>query len=307
MDYQKLVVDVHDDVYAYRGQGTVTSYIPALASADPSKVGIALALADGSMFSAGDAYTSFSVQSISSVFALPLTLNTVKGSLWNHVGREPAGVPLSSLAQLQLEHGKPRNPLINSGALVMSDQFIGRRDAKDAANEFVDFMRTVSGDESIGVDEELAISESRAGALNRSIAYYLRACGNLNNSVEDILWLYYRQCSVTMNCRQLASALLFLAFDGKDPRSDSEVTVSSHARRTNALMLAAGHYDASGEFAFRVGLPGKSSASGGVVAVIPGIGAVCAWSPGLDSGGCSLVGTLLLERLVKRTGWSIFS
>jgi glutaminase len=306
VDYEVLLEQVLGDVSPYRGQGTVASYVPALAKADVRHAGIALMLGDGSVFSTGDAETPFSVQSISYVIALPLVLNHVKSALWNHVGREPAGVPLSSLAQLQLERGKPRNPLMNAGALVACDQFIGHRGVEAAADEFLDFVHLASGDQTIGIDESLAMSESRAGNLNRGIAYYLSAVGNLSNPVEDVLSLYYRQCSVVMTCRQLAATLLFLAFDGTDPRTSTEITTPSRARRTNALMLTAGHYDSSGEFAFRVGLPGKSSVSGAVVAVIPGVGVACAWSPGLNSGGCSLVGSLMLERLADRTGWSVF-
>ena len=150
------------------------------------------------------------------------------------------------------------------------------------------------------------MSESRAGAFNRSLAHFIAAFDNLSHPVDDVLSVYYRQCSVAMSCRQLAQAALFLAFDGVDPVSGDAVTIPSRSRRINALMLTCGHYDNSGDFAFRVGLPGKSAVSGGILAVIPGQGAACAWSPGLNAAGTSLAGAMALERLAERTGWSVF-
>jgi glutaminase len=306
MDYQSLVNDVLGDVSAYRGQGTVAPHIPALAKADPTKLGIALALADGSVFVAGDADQDFSIQSISFVFALPIALRHLTSSLWNYVGREPSGLPVNSIVQLELEKGHPRNPLINAGAIVVCDRLMGTRGADQAAEEFCDFLSERCRTPGLSIDESLAMSDSQAGAFNRSIANLLAYFGNLDNPVDEVLSLYYRQCSVAMNCRQLAQASLFLAFDGTDPRTGDVVVIPSRARRINALMMTSGHYDSSGDFAFRVGLPGKSSASGGIIAVVPRTGAICVWSPGLNASGISLVGALVLERLVERTGWSVF-
>jgi glutaminase len=307
MDYQALVDEVMSDVSAYRGQGKVASYIPALAQADPKKLGLALVLEDGSSFAAGDADEAFSIQSISYVFALCLALHHVKASLWNHVGREPAGAPGNSVLQLELEKGRPRNPMTSAGALVVCDQLIGAAGGADAAvGDLVGFLRERCGDDKVAIDESLAMSESRAGSFNRSLAHFIAAFGNLKAPVEEVLSAYYRQCSVAMTCRQLARAALFLAFDGTDPSTGDAVTIASRSRRINALMLTSGHYDNSGDFAFRVGLPGKSAMSGGVLAIIPGVGAACAWSPGLNAAGTSLAGAMALERLAERTGWSIF-
>jgi glutaminase len=307
MDYQSLVDEVLADVSAYKGQGNVASYIPALAQADPNKLGLALVLEDGSSFAAGDADEPFSIQSISYVFSLCLALQHVKASLWNHVGREPAGSAVNSILQLEMEKGRPRNPMTSAGALVVCDQLVKAAGGADSAvGELVGFLRERCGSETVAIDESLAMSESRAGAFNRSLAHFIAAFGNLSNPVEAVLSAYYRQCSVAMSCRQLAQAALFLAFDGVDPRTGDAVTIASRSRRINALMLTSGHYDNSGDFAFRVGLPGKSAMSGGLLAIIPGHGAACAWSPGLNSAGTSLAGAMALERLAERTGWSIF-
>jgi glutaminase len=306
MSFQSVLDEVLSDVSAYVGQGKVASYIPALARVDPRKFGIAVVLEDGSSYVAGDADEAFSIQSISYVFTLSLALHHLKSALWNHVGREPSGSPINSIIQLEVEKGHPRNPLISAGSMVVCDQLIGRRGADVAIDELLGFLRDRAGDGVVAIDETLAMSESKAGALNRSLANFVAAFGNIKNPVEEVLSFYYRQCSIAMTCRQLARAALYLAFDGLDPTSGDAVTTPSRSRRINALMLTCGHYDNSGDFAFRVGLPGKSSVSGGILAVAPGHGAICVWAPGLNAAGTSLAGAMALERLVEKTGWSIF-
>jgi glutaminase len=306
MDIQQLVRDVLKDADVYRGHGEVASYIPALAAVDPRKLGIAIATEDGQVYGAGDADEPFSIQSISKVFTLNLALDHVGAALWNHVGREPSGSPFNSIVQLEQEKGKPRNPLINAGAIVISDNIIGDGTADEAVSEILGFLRERSGDAGVDIDQEVAISESQAGYLNRSLAYFVSAFGNLKNPVEDVLSVYFRQCAIAMSCRQLAKAALYLAFDGKDPVSGEEITISSRARRINALMLTCGHYDNSGDFAYKIGLPGKSGVGGGILTVVPRFGTIVVWSPGLNAAGTSLAGAAALERLVERTGWSVF-
>ena len=306
MDWQKLVEDVLSDVEVYRGHGEVASYIPALKAVNPRKLGIAIACRDGSIYAAGDAGEPFSIQSISKVFTLNLALDHIGATLWNHVGREPSGSPFNSIVQLEAEKGKPRNPLINAGAIVVSDAIMGRGTADEAVAEILDFLRDRAGDSNIAIDENVATSENQAGRLNRSLAYFVSAFGNLTNPVEDVLSIYFRQCAIAMSCRQLARAALYLAFDGTDPVSGDAVTISSRARRINALMLTCGHYDGSGDFAYRIGLPGKSGVGGGILTVVPGFGTVAVWSPGLNASGTSLAGAAALEKMVEKTGWSVF-
>ena len=172
--------------------------------------------------------------------------------------------------------------------------------------ELLAFLRARCAEDGIQIDEKVALSESQYGHLNRSLAHFLAAFGNLRNPVEDVLSVYFRQCSIAMSCRQLARAALHLAFDGMDPVSGDAVMISSRARRINSLMLTCGHYDNSGDFAFRIGLPGKSGVGGGILTVAPGHGAIAVWSPGLNAAGTSLAGAVALEQLVERTGWSVF-
>ena len=306
IDYEALVKAVLGDADLYRGHGDLAKHIPALTQVDPNKLGIAIALGDGSTYVAGDADEPFSVQSIASIFTLSLALEQVGGGLWNHVGREPSGSPFNALVQLESEKGKPRNPLTNAGAIVVCDQLIGRDTPDQAVEEILAFLRERSGDQAITTDERVAMSESRAGSLNRSLAHFVAAFGNLQNAPEDVLSVYFRQSAIVMTCRQLARAALYLAFDGTDPVTRQEVCNPSRSRRINALMLTAGHYDNSGDFAFRIGLPGKSGSGGGILAIVPKVGAVAVWSPGLNAARTSLAGAVALEKMVERTGWSIF-
>ncbi|HEY0626992.1 MAG TPA: glutaminase [Allosphingosinicella sp.] len=306
MDYQAIVDEALSAAETYRGHGDVASHIPALATVNPKKLGLALVLRDGTTYCAGDADEAFSIQSISTVFTLSLALQHVGGALWNHVGREASGSPLNSLVQLESDKGKPRNPFMNAGAMVVCDQLIGSDDAETAMQELLDFLRERAGEDGIMVDERVAMSESKAGALNRSLAHYVSSFGNLRNPVDEVVSVYFRQCSIAMSCRQLATAALYLACDGTDCRTGTPVLGPERTRRILALMLTCGHYDNSGDFAFRIGLPGKSGSGGGILAVIPGVGAACVWSPGLNAARTSLAGAVALERLVQRTGWSVF-
>ena len=290
----------------HRGTGRVAGYIPALARVDPNKLGIAVATGDGAVHAAGDADEPFSIQSISKVFMLALALEKVGPTLWKKVGREPSGSAFNSIVQLEHEHGRPRNPLINPGAMVVTDTLIGEGGANAAIEALLGLLRTQARDRGIAVDEEVAASESATGARNRALAWFMKNFGVLGNEVETVLGAYFRQCAVAMSCRQLARAGLFLAFDGRDPETGVSVIAWRRARRINSVMMLCGHYDNSGEFAFRVGLPGKSGVGGGILAVAPGHGAVAAWSPGLNAAGTSAAGAAALEALVERTGWSVF-
>jgi glutaminase len=303
---QDLLADVLAAAEPHRGSGRVADYIPALAEVDPNKLGIAFADKNGRVWGAGDCDKAFSIQSISKVFTLALALDRAGAALWEKVGREPSGSAFNSVVQLESERGKPRNPLINPGAMVVTDHLIGGRSADAAIGDLLALLRAQARDESIAVDEKVAASEAATGSRNRSLAWFMKSFGILSNDVDEVLDAYFRQCAVAMSCRQLARAGLFLAFDGRDPESGEEVTAWHRARRINSVMMLCGHYDNSGEFAFRIGLPGKSGVGGGILAIAPGHGGIAVWSPGLNAAGTSAAGAAALEALVERTGWSVF-
>lgn len=301
-----MVVEALASAEALRGQGRVADYIPALAEIDSDQLGLAVATTDGTCHTAGDADTPFSIQSVSKVFTLALALERTGDSLWSCVGREPSGTSFNSIVQLESESGRPRNPLINAGAIAVTDRLVGDRSVDETIADLVGFLRERAGDETIEIDEEVARSESNAGARNRSLAHFMAAFGNLTQPVETALGAYFRQCALSLSCRQLAQAGLFLACNGRDPITGDQVISEERCRRINAVMMTCGHYDNSGEFAFRVGLPGKSGVGGGILAISPGRGAIAAWSPGLNEAGTSLAGSAALEHFAQAAGWSVF-
>ncbi len=287
-------------------RGTVADYIPGLACISPARFGMAIALADGRLFVGGDADEPFSIQSVSKVFALTLALGKIGDQLWRRVGREPSGNAFNSIVQLEAERGIPRNPFINAGAIVVADVNLAGYQPREAIGEMLRFVRYLASDDNIVIDEAIARGEAETGYRNIALANYMRAFGNLHHPVDLVLGCYFHQCALAMSCRQLALAGRYLMLDGGHP-GDGRVVSARRARRINALMLTCGHYDASGDFAFRIGMPGKSGVGGGILAVVPGIASIAVWSPGLNASGNSALGTRALEMLSEATGWSVFS
>jgi len=261
---------------------------------------------DGTCHLAGDADEAFSIQSISKAFALTLALGHVGDQLWRRVGVEPSGSAFNSIVQLEAEQGIPRNPFINAGAIVVADILLGRHEPREAIGEILRFVRALAGDDTIVIDRAVAEAELATGHRNAALASYMRSFGNIHHPVDRTLGVYFHQCALAMSCRQLALAGRYLMAAGANPGTGRQVVSRLRARRINALMMTCGHYDGSGEFAFRVGLPGKSGVGGGILAVAPGRASIAVWSPGLNARGNSQLGTLALERLVQRTGWSAF-
>jgi len=303
MDYQELLNQVLEEVRPVMGQGKVASYIPALAAVDPGQFGMALATVDGELFGVGDWRTPFSIQSISKVFTLALVLARDGDALWRRVGKEPSGNPFNSLVQLEYEHGIPRNPFINAGALVITDRLLSL--TGDARGVLREFLRAESGNASVDFDTVVAASEAEHGHRNAALAHFMAGYGNIENPVPSVLEHYFWQCSLAMSCADLARACGFLARHGRRASGERLLT-RSQAKQMNAIMLTCGTYDAAGEFAYRVGLPGKSGVGGGIVAVIPNRCGLCVWSPGLDARGNSVAGVEALDRFTTLTGWSVF-
>lgn len=305
-DLASIVADVVANARASSDRGLVASYIPALARVDPSRFGIAVATAEGRMFTGGDANTAFSIQSVSKVFALTLALNRVGAELWRRVGVEPSGTAFNSIVQLEAECGIPRNPFINAGAIAVADVVLGDGTPPQALAGLLDFVRDLSGAPDVGIDAEVAASEAATGFRNVALANYMRAFGTIGD-VDGALSVYFGGCSIAMSCRQLALAGRYLMLEGRHPEQDRAVVPPQRARRILSLMLTCGHYDGSGEFAFRVGIPGKSGVGGGILAVVPGRASIAAWSPGLNARGNSKLGSEALERLATATNWSVFT
>ncbi len=305
-DLNDVVEEIVDDLRRRPDRGAVASYIPELARVDADAFGLVVAAADGTVAAGGEADAPFSIQSISKVFTLTLALGLVGDDLWRRVGREPSGSPFNSIVQLERERGVPRNPFINAGAIAVTDVILSRRQPREALGEILRFMQALTDDPTIAIDGAVAASEKRTGFRNAALAHYMRSFGVVENPVDSVLGVYFHHCAIAMNCRQLATAGRFLAYGGRNPSTGHTIVSPERARRINAIMLTCGHYDGSGEFAYRVGLPGKSGVGGGILAIAPGRASVAVWSPGLDANGNSHLGRVALERLTRAMGWSVF-
>ncbi|WP_297911855.1 glutaminase [Thiomonas sp.] len=304
MRYQAVLDRVHREIQPWIGGGEVAHYIPELARVSPRKFGMAVVTVDGQAYAVGDADERFSIQSISKLFACTLAFQLLGDELWKRVGREPSGTAFNSLVQLETERGKPRNPFINAGALVVTD-VLARRFVR-AETAVVEFIRRLIAVPDVDYDPRVALSELAHGKRNRAIAHFIDSFGNMRMPPDLVVEAYCRQCAISMSCLELARAGLFLANGGVAPISGERILDPSSAKRLSALMLTCGTYDAAGDFVYRVGLPAKSGVGGGILAVLPGEMAVCVWSPGLDANGNSYAGVEALERMTTYTGRSIF-
>jgi len=308
MNIPAILTEIERQIKPLLSQGKVADYIPALAEIDQHQFGMAITLNTGEFFGVGAYQQPFSIQSISKVFSYTLALRAYLDELYKRVGREPSGDPFNSLVQLEYENGIPRNPFINAGAIVVCDSLISHfaKHQSKASTQTLNFIRQCADDESIQFDHEVFKSEMENGYLNVALANLMKSFGNIENDVNSVISNYFQQCSIVMNCQQLSRAMLYLTDHGSDPISGREFISASQAKRINSLMLTCGHYDASGDFAFRVGIPAKSGVGGGIVAVIPEKMSIAVYSPALNKNGNSLAGTKALELFTTMTGLSIF-
>ncbi|MBN3561932.1 glutaminase B [Aliamphritea spongicola] len=301
---QQLLEDIITEVRPLIGKGEVASYIPELGNVARDKLGMAVCTVDGTVYQAGDAAEPFSIQSISKALALTLAMNRYGDELWERVGKEPSGQAFNSLAQLEYEKGIPRNPFINAGALVVTDALVSRLSAPK--HRILDVVRQLSGNPQVVSDQRVALSEYRHSDRNAAISYLMKSFGNIHNDVDTLLQTYFYHCALRMSCVDLARTFIYLANGGYPLNTDVPLLSAQQTKQLNALLMVAGLYDVAGDFAYRVGMPGKSGVGGGIVAVIPGELCVCVWSPELNQNGNSLVGTAALELFTTALGRSVF-
>lgn len=304
MNYQQILNEIEAAIILEPKEGKVASYIPELAKIDPYKFGMHICCFDQEEYAFGDSQERFSIQSISKVFSLTLAIQLIGTEVWKRVDVEPSGDPFNSLVLLENENGIPRNPLINSGALVIADILVNQLD--DPKKDFLHFVRKISGHQDIQFNEKVAQSEKKWGFRNAALINLMKSFGNIHSDIEEVLDFYFHQCSVEMSCRELAQTFMLYANHGCLTHSDEEILNTSQTKRLNAIMLTCGFYDEAGEFSFKVGLPGKSGVGGGIAAIHPGHFSAAVWSPRLNKKGNSALGMTALELLTTKTGLSIF-
>ncbi|XOB62172.1 glutaminase [Campylobacterota bacterium DY0563] len=305
MDYQKILEEIKEEIKPFLKKGKVADYIPALAKVNADDFAMSIIKLDGTEYNIGSSEKLFSIQSVSKVFSFTLSLDLYGKELYKRVGHEPSGNPFNSLVQLEYEKGIPRNPFINAGAIVTTDTLVSKY-KQNTFPTILEFIKNVSGCQTINFNQDIYKSELEHGYRNLALINMMKSFNNIENNTNDVIETYFKQCSIIMNTKQLAKSMLFLANHGTIPNTNEAVVTEPQAKRINSLMLTCGHYDASGDFAFHVGLPGKSGVGGGIVAIVPQEMAICVYSPRLNKQGNSLVGTKALELFTTKTNLSIF-
>ncbi|MEM6297997.1 MAG: glutaminase [Bacteroidota bacterium] len=299
-----MLEKVYTQIKAEPNLGEVADYIPELGKVSPDKFGISLITPQEKYYAIGDAEESFSIQSIVKVLTLCLAYRQLGGELWERVNVEPSGTPFNSLVQLEYEEGIPRNPFINAGAIVVCDVLMDLLPSPKA--DFIAFVRELSDNPDLNYNAAVIESEKSEGYRNFALVNFLRAYGNIRNEVKEVLDFYFSCCSISMNCHELAHTFLFLANHGQTPSNGEKVLTPSRTKRINAIMQTYGFYDEAGEFAYRVGLHGKSGVGGGIIAIHPERFSIAVWSPSLNKKGNSYRGMRFLECFTTFTESSVF-
>ncbi|MYL48841.1 glutaminase A [Halobacillus litoralis] len=303
---ENVLEDWLDNVRPYAYDGQVANYIPALSRSNPEDLAVAIHYIDGNAVEAGETEVRFTLQSISKVISLALALmDNGESYVFDRVGMEPTGDPFHSIYRLEQIPSKPLNPMINAGALAVTNMIHG--DTPDEkVGRLLSFIHDLTDDHSIGYNEEVATSEFESAFLNRSLLFYMKQHQIVTGSVEETLDAYTKQCAIEVNVCQLARIGALLANGGKDIHSGRRIIPKHLARICKTFMVTCGMYDASGSFAIKVGIPAKSGVSGSVLASLNEFGGIAVYGPSLDEKGNSVVGLKLLEILSTRYDLSIF-
>ncbi len=301
---QEVLENAVDYARGFLYEGKVASYIPELAKADPSKLGVCLYSKEGEIWGVGDYQIPFTVQSVGKTFSLILALQTAGyEKVFSKVGVEPTGDKFDSIVQLEMKNWTPYNPMINAGAIAT----VGCIDTKDPFGDFLELMRELCDDPKIRLNEQVYLSEKRTGMRNRSIGYLLKNDHVIEGDVEDILDIYFRICSVLVTAKNLARYGLILANSGYDPIRQKQMIDPEIVQVVKTLMFLCGMYDESGEFAVKVGIPCKSGVGGGIVAATGNGMGIATFGPLLNEKGNSVGGKKILEYLSQIMGIHIFA
>lgn len=291
----------------YGKDGKLASYIPALLEANPNDLGVCVVDLKGKEFSAGECDKKFTIQSISKVVTLILALrDNGRNNVFKKVNVEPTGMGFNSIVNLEATDAKkPYNPMVNAGAIVTTS-LIGGETKEEKFEKILDFIKIATNNNDITVNEEVYLSEKATGDTNRALAYFMRGNGMLQGDVEDILDLYFKQCSIEVTARDLARFGAVLANDGVTPWSNERLMAREVCRIVKTVMVTCGMYDASGKFAVHVGIPAKSGVGGGVLATVPRRYGIGIFGPSLDEKGNSIAGLHVIKDLSDELDLSIF-
>jgi glutaminase len=288
-------------------EGKVASYIPELQKADPDSLGICVVTLQGEEFCEGNCEERFTIQSISKVITLMLAiLDNGKSNVFSRIGMEPTEAGFNSIINLETSHSnKPINPMINAGAIAVVSLISGNS-GQEMFERILKFARKITGNPTLDINEQVYLSEKNTGHRNRSLAYFMKSIGVIEREVEEILDVYFKQCSIEANCRDIARIGAMLANDGVLPWTGERIVSREAARIVKTIMVTCGMYDASGEFAVHIGIPAKSGVGGGILASVPARMGIGVYGPALDKKGNSIGGIKVLESLSSELDLSIF-
>jgi glutaminase len=304
MNFEDLIQDVYQRIKEQDDKGEMASYIPELSKVNPKNFGVYISTINQGSYGTGNCYDKFSIQSIAKVLSLILAYRIVGDEIWKRVGVEPSGTAFNSLVQLETDKGVPRNPFLNAGAIVIADILLSN--LKNPKKDFIDFVRNICKNSALEYSNRIAQSEKDVGYRNVALCNFIKSFGQIENEPSDVLDFYYDLCSLEMSCKELSELFLFLANNGSAIQSNESILTESQSKRINALMQTCGFYDESGEFAFKVGLPGKSGVGGGIIAIHPDQYTIAVWSPKLNEKGNSYKGMKFLEEFTTKSELSIF-
>ncbi|MFC0274686.1 glutaminase A [Metabacillus herbersteinensis] len=301
------LVDLLESVRGTTKLGKVADYIPALGKAEAKDLSVAIYHVENSCMSAGDVEKLFTLQSISKVLALAFVLmDHGEADVFELIGMEPTGDPFNSMIKLETHNpSKPLNPMINAGALAVTSMIKGS--SKDEKfDRLLQFIKLLSNNDKISYCKEVASSEFDTAHLNRAICYFMKQHGIIKDNVEDLMEIYTKQCAIQMHSMDLAKIGAVFALDGIHPETGERLIRDDIARICKTFMVTCGMYNASGEFAIKIGIPAKSGVSGGIMGIVPYQFGIGIFGPSLDEKGNSIAGIKLLERLSKKYKLSIF-
>ncbi|MBV7273094.1 glutaminase A [Clostridium thailandense] len=304
---EKLLSTLVENNVKYAVEGKVASYIPELNKADSMSLGICVTTLDGEEHCAGKYEEKFTIQSISKVITLMLAiLDNGRENVFKKVGMEPTADAFNSIINLETKNPhRPLNPMINSGAIATVSLIEGENRDK-IFERILKFTRKITGNPEINIDEDVYNSERKTGDRNRALAYFMKSTGIIDGDVEEVLDVYFKQCSIKANCRDISRIGAVLANNGVLPWNGERVIPGYVARIVKTIMVTCGMYDASGDIAVNVGVPCKSGVGGGILAAVPMRMGIGVFGPALDTKGNSIAGVKILEELSKELDLSIF-
>ncbi len=304
---KKLLETIIDNNKHWTAEGAVATYIPELSKANPDALGICVSTLDDEEYCAGDCEMKFTIQSISKVITLLLAiLDNGKEYVFSKVGMEPTADAFNSIIALETRnHHKPINPMINAGAIA-TVSLVSGNNSEDSFARILKFARKITGNPDLDINNDVYHSEKSTGHKNRALAYYMKSTGIIEGDVEEVLDVYFKQCSIEVTCKDIARIGAMLANDGVLPWNGERVISRGTARIVKTIMVTCGMYDASGHFAVHIGIPAKSGVGGGILAAVPGRMGIGVVGPALDAKGNSIGGIKVLEELSKELDLSIF-